>query len=899
MRLLSAAKKVMRDTNAQEIKKLQRVVDETTAWEPAVTALTDAALRAKTDEFRERLEAGADLDDILTEAFAVVREAGRRWLEMRHFDVQLLGGMVLHQGKIAEMRTGEGKTLVATLALYLNALEGDGAHLITVNDYLAKRDARWMGVIYHGLGLSVGVLQHNAAFRYDPDFDPNEEEDGEEISAIEKARRAALGDMRYLRPCSRQEAYAADITYGTNNEAGFDYLRDNMVTETDRKAQRPLTFAIVDEVDNILIDEARTPLIISGQAEESLDLYRTFARIAPQLEEGAHLSIDLKSRSVSLTEPGIEKVERTLGIDNIFADDNARLTRFLEASLRAQFVYHRDQDYVVRNGQVVIVDEFTGRLMEGRRYSEGLHQAIEAKEGVKIERETVTLATITFQNYFRLYRKLAGMTGTAATEAEEMHKIYGLDVVVIPTHMPMIRDDLADLIYRTEHAKFEAVTNAIAKLTGAERPVLVGTVSVEASERLADMLQRRGIAHEVLNAKHHEREAQIIAKAGEPGAVTIATNMAGRGTDIQLASGIAGRGGLYVIGTERHEARRIDNQLRGRAGRQGDPGTSRFYVSFEDTIMKRFTPDWLPGMLTKLGMEDGQPLESGLVGRALEQAQQKVEGHNFDIRKHLVEYDDVMNRQREVIYRERDDILAGEDLKPVARKMLEAEIREIVAHYCPGGDRVGWDLDGLWAEVGGVFPLERIHKERTADGDQEHLADAVVEAAFVLYEEIEGDVTPEVMRKLERHVLLRTVDRLWVQHLTELDALRQGVGLQAYGQQDPLVAYKREAFDMFDQLTANIRHQLARAILHIRRQAPAAAGAAAQARSRAAPRQPRASSVAEEMGVRQVRESSGGIAVATRSSAQTDTATVAKIGRNQPCPCGSGKKYKKCHGTAG
>ena len=888
--------KVIGDANAREIKRLQKSVEAVNAWEEEYRALSDEALRAKTAEFRRRLEEGAALDDLLPEAFAVVREAGRRWLEMRHFDVQILGGIILHQGKVAEMRTGEGKTLVATLPLYLNALEGDGGHLVTVNDYLARRDARWMSALYHGLGLSVGILQHNAAYLYDPAYDPTQSETEDQVSEEERARRAALGDLRGLRPCTRPEAYAADLTYGTNNEFGFDYLRENMVTDRRQQVQRGLVYAIVDEVDNILIDEARTPLIISGQAEEPPETYRTFARIVPLLQEGGDFSAELKSRSVSLTETGIEKVERALGIDNLFADEHARLTRFLESALRAQFMYHRDRDYMVRNGEVVIVDEFTGRMMEGRRYSEGLHQAIEAKEGVKIERETVTLATVTFQNYFRMYRKLAGMTGTAATEAEELHKIYGLDVMVVPTHKSMIRRDASDMVFRTEKAKFNAVVEEIVELHGVGRPVLVGTTAVETSERLAEMLRRRGIAHEVLNAKHHEREAQIIVQAGERGAVTIATNMAGRGTDIKLGAGIAELGGLHVLGTERHEARRIDNQLRGRSGRQGDPGSSRFYVSFEDSLMKRFTPDWLPAMLGKLGMNEEEALESGMVGRAIEQAQQKVEGYHFDVRKHLVEYDDVMNRQREIIYAERAKILAGDDLHAVVESMLESEIREVVAHHCPSSEPEHWELEGLWGEIGAIVPLTQFNQEQAESGTRDELIDALLAEAQRQYREIEEAAGAETIRQIERILLLRTSDRLWVQHLTELDTFRQGVGLQAYGQQDPLVTYKREAFDMFDQLTRSIRRHVALGILHIQRRpatpAPTAATTAATPAAGGRPSPPPPRTTAEALGVRQVRESGADVAVAAAP------ASGPKVGRNEPCPCGSGKKYKKCHGAA-
>ncbi|MCZ6544594.1 MAG: preprotein translocase subunit SecA, partial [Chloroflexi bacterium] len=671
MGLLNRAKKMIGDPNERELKRLTGAVDEINAWEPEIAALSDTELTATTEDFRSRLEDGADLDDILPEVFAVVREASRRFLDMRPYDVQLVGGLVLHQGKIAEMRTGEGKTLVATLPVSLNALEGDGVHLVTVNDYLAKRDARWMSAVYHALGLSVGVLQHQASFLYDPEYDPTLVEEGEELDDEERQRRATLGDLMHLRPVSRREAYAADITYGTNNEFGFDYLRDNMVLEESRKVQRGQSFAIVDEVDNILIDEARTPLIISGQSGESLDTYRTFARIAPLMQAEEDFTADLKTRTVSLTESGIEKVERALGIDNLFDEENSRMTRFVEAAMRAQFMYQRDRDYVVRNGQVIIVDEFTGRMMDGRRYYEGLHQAIEAKESVSIEPETMTLATITYQNYFRMYQKLAGMTGTAATESEEFHKIYSLDVVVVPTNVEVNRDDQADVIFRTEKAKFAAVVEEIQKRSEKRQPVLVGTASVEASERLSDMLRRRGVAHEVLNAKQHERESLIIGEAGEPGAVTIATNMAGRGTDIKLGEGVTDVGGLHVMGTERHESRRIDNQLRGRSGRQGDPGSSRFYVSFEDAIMKRFTPDWLPAMLEKMGMEEEVGLESGMLGRALEQAQQKVEAFHFDTRKHLVDYDDVINRQREVIYEERNKILnGGENVEAIGLGMI-------------------------------------------------------------------------------------------------------------------------------------------------------------------------------------------------------------------------------------
>ena len=909
MGILNRARQMLGDSNARELKRLQPLVDETARWEERIKPLNDEALRGKTAEFRERRDDGADLDDLLPEAFAVGREAGRRWLEMRHYDVQILGAIVLHEGKIAEMRTGEGKTLVATLPTYLNALEGDGVHVITVNDYLAKRDARWMGATHHGLGLSVAVLQHRASYRYDPSYDPTAVGDEEEVDADERARRAALGDMRFLRPCSRTEAYAADITYGTNNEFGFDYLRDNMVTQSESKVQRPLSYAIVDEVDNILIDEARTPLIISGQAEEPLDTYQTFARIVRQLQEGADFTAEAKSRSVSLSEPGIEKVERMLGIANLFEGENARLTRFLEAALRAEFMYHRDQEYMVRNGQVVIVDEFTGRVMEGRRYSEGLHQAIEAKEGVTVQRETVTLATITYQNYFRMYRKLAGMTGTAATEAEELSKIYSLEVVVVLTHLPMIRDDHADLIFRTEQAKFKSVVEAISEAHARGQPVLAGTASVETSEALAGMLRRNGIPHNVLNAKNHEREAAIVMEAGEPGAVTIATNMAGRGTDIKLGEGVVDAGGLLVIGTERHESRRIDNQLRGRSGRQGDPGASRFYVSFEDTIMRRFPSERISGMMGKFGWDDETPMESGMVGWAIEQTQQKVEAHHFDIRKHLVDYDDVINRQREVIYAERDKVLAGDDLRAVVTGMIEEEVRDLVLGYGAGQSLASLDLEPFWTEAGGILPLSGFDLEAAAGGSNEELIEGLKEHALDVYEGKVEELGEETMAAAQRMIALRIIDRAWIGHLTEMDSFRQGVGLQAYGQQDPLVTYKREAFDMFDQLTATIRREVTRAILHLQKPAAAAgqggpgAGAAAPGGKRAAPRRravrPEAladRSAAASVGVRQMREVSG---EGDRPAAAATATAMPKVGRNQPCPCGSGRKYKRCHGATG
>jgi preprotein translocase subunit SecA len=871
---------VLGDSNEGEIRKLSSIVDEINELEGELQELSDEALLAKTDEFRARLADGEKLDDILPAAFACVRESSRRNIGLRHFDVQLLGGKVLHQGKIAEMKTGEGKTLVATLPLYLNALEGRGAHLITVNDYLAKRDAQWMGPIYDSLGLTLAVLQHDAAFLY----------------SREKVSDQLNQD--HLVPCTRAEAYAADITYGTNHEFGFDYLRDNMAGELAACVQRELHFAIVDEVDNILIDEARTPLIISGPAQESTSVYSTFARLVPRLQGEADYTIDEKQRSVSLTEEGNIKVEKMLGVDNIYAPENYRLTRYLEAALKANALYRIDRDYVVKEGEVIIVDEFTGRLMPGRRWSDGLHQAVEAKEGVKIREETLTYATITLQNYFRLYDKLAGMTGTAVTEAEEFYKIYKLDVVIIPTHLDMVREDYTDLIYRTERAKFDAVVEEIEELHEEGRPALVGTVSIEKSEYLSDLLTRKGLKHNVLNAKQHEREAQIIAEAGRLGAVTIATNMAGRGTDIILGGKTEGRdmedwqrehdavvaaGGLHICGTERHEARRIDNQLRGRAGRQGDPGSSRFFVSLEDDIMRRFAPDWLSGMLGKLGLEEDMPIESRMVGKAIESSQTKVEGHNFDIRKHLVDYDDVMNTQRDVIYRERQKILRGDDLKSNVIDMVREDITILVDAHCPDRQEQDWDLETLLNEANAIVKLPPTFSVKALEElNRNEILENLVTFVEEAYEKRETELGSETMRAMERILMLRNIDTLWVEHLTAMDEMRQGIGLQAYGQTDPLVAYKREAHDMWGQLLGNIRHQITHQIYHVELvQRPV---------------QPPPIAVPSQAGA-----SAGNGAAAgdgARDRRQPVAAGKRKTGRNDPCPCGSGKKYKKCHGAA-
>jgi preprotein translocase subunit SecA len=877
-------------SNERELRKLQPLVDEINALEPEIEALDDDGLRAKTDEFRQRLEEDETLDDLLPEAFAVAREGIRRAVGERAFDVQLLGGIVLHQGKIAEMKTGEGKTLVATLPLYLNALEGKGAHLVTVNDYLAKRDSQWYGRALYNLGLTVGCLQHDSSYLYSP----------EKVSD--------KPNMEHLQPVHRREVYLADVTYGTNNEFGFDYLRDNMAVDRANVVQQPLHYAIVDEVDNILIDEARTPLIISGPAEESTQVYNTFARLVPRLQMEVDYTIDERLRAVSLTEAGMEKLEQWLGVKNIYAPENFRLTRYMEAALKANVLYRRDRDYVVKDGEVVIVDDFTGRLMFGRRWSDGLHQAVEAKEGVKIQQETITYATITLQNYFRMYEKLAGMTGTAVTEAEELDKIYKLEVMVIPTNMPMIRDDLTDLVFRTEEGKFNAVAEEIAELYENKRPVLVGTVSIEKSEYLSEMLKRRGIPHQVLNAKFHEKEAGIVTEAGRVGAITIATNMAGRGTDIVLGGKPGDRpreewqaehekvvelGGLHIIGTERHEARRIDNQLRGRSGRQGDPGSSRFYLSFQDDVMRRFGGERAESLMKWAGMPEDVPLESRLVGNIIESAQTKVEGHNFDIRKHVVEYDDVMNKHRDVIYTERHKILEGADLKANILDMVREEITAIVDALLPERQEEQWDPETLFNEVNAVIRLpSHLAPAALERLSRNEILEALLSYAEEAYEKKEQEIGSESMRMLERIVMLRTIDRLWVEHLTEMDEMRQGIGLRAYGQSDPLVAYKKEARDMWEQLIENIRHHITHSIYQVEL-APRAAPAPA--------RQPAAVAAAAAGGDQaETTEVPAQATARARARARRAAGAVAarKVGRNDPCPCGSGKKYKKCCGKA-
>ncbi|MDO8598476.1 MAG: preprotein translocase subunit SecA, partial [bacterium] len=816
------------DPNARVVRKLQPVIDRINTLEREFEGLSSLALGECTAKFRARLDGGATLDDLLPEAFAAVREAARRMLGQRHYDVQLIGGIVLHHGQIAEMRTGEGKTLTATLAVYLNALTGKGVHVVTVNDYLARRDCAWMGQVYVALGMTVACLNHETAYVYDAGVRHQESDDERDATGAFKVA------YDFLRPVGRKDAYLVDITYGTNNEFGFDYLRDNMVSRLETMAQRAHHYAIVDEVDSILIDEARTPLIISAPAEESTNEYRQFSELVRKLEPPAHYTIDEKLRAVSLTEVGITKVEQLLGIENVYATGTG-MVHHLEQALRAQAIYQRDRDYVVRDGEVIIVDEFTGRLMQGRRYSEGLHQAIEAKEGVEVQRESQTLATITFQNYFRLYTKLAGMTGTAATEAEEFAKIYNLEVVTIPTNRPMVRRDPSDRIYRTEEAKLTAVAAEVKERHERGQPVLLGTISIEKNERLHEFLARAGVPHEILNAKQHEREGEIIAQAGRKGAVTLATNMAGRGVDIILGGNppepamqeeIRALGGLYVIGTERHESRRIDNQLRGRSGRQGDPGASQFFVSLEDDLMRIFGGERLKGIMTRLGVPDDVPIENRLVSRQIEAAQRKVEHHHFDTRKHLLEYDDVLNKHREVIYRKRRETLESADPAVIVDDMAEREAERLIASYTPGEAPASWDLGELSKHVASVIPTDASFSDAVSDAGQERTKASAAEYRTVLVERLVaaartslaslrervGDA--EQYAALVRSVVLRAIDQAWLEHLDAIEHLRQGIGLRGYGQRDPLVEYKREAYRLFTELLALIQQDIVRALTH-------------------------------------------------------------------------------------
>ena len=839
-------KKVFGTQNERILDRIRPIVDQVNALESTVSPLSDERLAAKIAEFRQRAENGESPDDLLPETFAVVREAGKRTLQMRHFDVQLMGGVVLHEGRIAEMRTGEGKTLVATLPIVLNALTGRGVHLVTVNDYLARRDADWMGQIYRFLGLSVGVIVHG--------MDDTE----------------------------RQASYRCDITYGTNNEFGFDYLRDNMKFRMEDMVQRELHYAIVDEVDSILIDEARTPLIISGPAEESTGFYVRVDSVIPYLKKDTDYTMDEKTRQVFLTEDsGIPKIERLLSVDNLYDPGNMEVLHHVNQALKAHVLFHRDVDYMVKDGEVVIVDEFTGRLMPGRRWSDGLHQAVEAKEGVKIENENQTLATITFQNYFRMFEKLAGMTGTADTEAAEFQQIYKLGVTIVPTNQPMVRDDLSDQIYRSEKEKFQAVLNEIRELNAQGRPVLVGTVSIEKSERLSGLLKRHGVAHNVLNAKHHEQEAQIIAEAGQPGKVTIATNMAGRGVDIKLGEGVVPKGGLHIIGTERHESRRVDNQLRGRAGRQGDPGSSRFYLSLEDDLLRIFGSDRIAPIMEKLGMQEGEPIEHPMINRAVENAQKKVEAHNFDIRKHLLEYDDVMNKQRTVIYDMRREIFGSGDLREMVLEFTGEISEEIAARFCDEKTHPEeWDFEGLSNAVHAEFGFRpEITESERASLKPSDIGERIRKGAEAYYAGREAEYGADAIRYLERMFLLSTVDALWKDHLLSMDHLKEGIGLRGYAQKDPLKEYQREGFDLFSDLVGRIKEESLKRLFHVK----------VQREEEGEPPKERTAPVRPS----RVSLSRGDI----RSAGQTTQKRQGvKVGRNDPCPCGSGKKYKKCCG---
>ncbi len=779
--MLGFLKRFLGDNNDQYIASYQKVVEKINALEPEMQGLTDAKLTGKTDEFRERLAKGETLDDILPEAFAVVREGSRRVLGMRHFDVQLIGGMCLHDGRIAEMRTGEGKTLVATLPVYLNALTGKGVHMVTVNDYLAKRDSEWMGRLYRFLGLSVGLIAH------DMDFP------------------------------ERKFAYSCDVTFGTNNEFGFDYLRDNMVIDERQMVQRPLHYAIVDEVDSILIDEARTPLIISGPGQKSTDIYVKMAHAVAGLKEGVDYKVDEKQKTISPADSAVPKVEKLIGVQNLYAPENIEYSHCFTAALRAKALMKRDRDYIVKDGEVIIVDEFTGRIMPGRRFSDGLHQAIEAKEGVKVQRESQTLATITFQNYFRMYDKLAGMTGTAKTEEDEFLKIYNLPVVVVPTNKPVRRVDYPDVIYKTKRAKYKAVGKAVAEIHAKGQPVLIGTTSITQSEELSTILKHLGIEHNVLNAKNHEREAQIVADAGQKGAVTIATNMAGRGTDIKLGEGVEELGGLFIVGTERHESRRIDNQLRGRAGRQGDPGASRFYLSLEDDLLRLFASDRVTKIMDKLGMEEDEPIEHKLITNSIEHAQKKVEARNFDIRKHVLEYDDVMNQQREVMYGERRKILTGENLKENILSMVNHIIKTEMDQYA--NEKLypeEWTLDGLIEDAEKIYaPQGKLKKEELAAMSRDGLKETLEKTALEGYNQRELLFGEENMRELEKVVMLRVVDTKWMEHLDHMDMLRDGINLRAYGQRNPLAEYKIEALNMFEEMEGAIMDQIASLMYHV------------------------------------------------------------------------------------
>ncbi len=919
---MSFLTKIFGDPNAKAIQSIQPIVEKINSLEPAMEKLTLADLRAKTDEFKNRLASGEILDDILPEAFAVVRETSKRITGMRHFDVQLIGGIVLHRGSIAEMGTGEGKTLVGTLPTYLNALAGKGAHVVTVNDYLAKRDAVWMAQIYDALGLTVGIIQQQlVSYKYNAQKSIKPEEDLSEGSPADKERDAKgmyKVETEFLERCSRQEAYACDITYGTNNEFGFDYLRDNMVQSKQEMSQRPFFYAIVDEVDSILIDEARTPLIISAPAEDATDMYYKFADLVSRLKENEDYNVDEKMRSSTLTEAGINKIEKALGIDNIYAEGGIRTVHHVEQALRAHALFARDRDYILENGEVIIVDEFTGRKMPGRRYSEGLHQAIEAKEGVKIQQESRTMATVTFQNYFRLYPKLSGMTGTAVTEAEEFGKIYKLEVVVIPPNRPNQRHNHPDRIYKTESAKFKAIALTVKELQAKGQPVLIGTVAVDKNEALSLFLEREGIKHEILNAKNHEREGEIIAQAGRAGAVTLATNMAGRGVDILLggnpvvpeeASKVREAGGLFVIGTERHESRRIDNQLRGRSGRQGDPGESQFYLSTEDDLMRIFAGDRIRGVMETLKVPDDMPIEQRMITRIIESAQRKVEGMHFDTRKHLLEYDDVLNRHREVIYGKRREILNAFDneknntvpegaitMRQMILGMVEQEIEQVVSFHTNTESRHDWNVKEILENVSTIFALSDEEKNTVTDfasGERSQkledvesrtkIIEYLVDLANKKYDMLLVKAVPDMamLLEIEKQVLLRAMDNLWVDHLVAVDYLRTGIGLRGYGQHDPLVEYKKETYRMFNELLNLIQKEVVYLIYKVNlgiQLAPSVMGTSQHLNFKGA-----SDAIDGEIEVSNSRTEKG--------------ADGKEVGRNDLCPCGSGKKYKRCHGA--
>ena len=838
-------KRFLGDNNDKEVKRLRQIVEKINSYEDSLTNLSDSSLTRYTEKFKDRLAAGETLDDILPEAFAVVREASKRVLGMRHFDVQMMGGICLHEGKIAEMRTGEGKTLVATLPTYLNALTGKGVHMVTVNDYLAKRDSIEMGRLYNFLGLTVGLIRH------DMDFP------------------------------ERKFAYNCDITFGTNNEYGFDYLRDNMVVDLNQMVQRELNFAIVDEVDSILIDEARTPLIISGPGSKSTDSYVKMAKAVEHLKEGTDYTVDEKAKTVAPADSAVPKIEKLVGVKNLYDPENIEMSHCFTAALRAKALMKRDRDYVVKDGEIVIVDEFTGRLMEGRRYSDGLHQAIEAKEGLEVRRESQTLASITFQNYFRMYNKLSGMTGTAKTEEDEFLKIYKLPVIVIPTNRPIARIDHPDVIYKTKRAKYKAVANDVAEIHAKGQPVLIGTTSITQSEELSHILKERNIPHNVLNAKFHEQEAEIIADAGQKSAVTIATNMAGRGTDIKLGEGVPELGGLFIVGTERHESRRIDNQLRGRAGRQGDPGESRFYLSLEDDLLRLFGSDNISNIMDRLGMGEDDPIEHKLITRSIANAQKKVEGRNFDMRKHVLQYDDVMNQQREVIYAERRKVLKGENLREHILTMIggiiEAEMNQYANEKLYPEE---WSLDELIKDAESIYaPTGRLKldelEEMSRDGVQDFL-NQMAEESYAQREQLFGEAN---MRELEKIIMLRVVDNRWMEHLDRMDMLREGIGLLAYGQRNPLIEYKIKGHEMFGQMIDSIQNDIASLIFRV-------------------------NIITQEQQEAMEREAQQRMAAAKQTHGdQSDDAVKKqpvkngeKVGRNDPCPCGSGKKYKNCCG---